>query len=293
VGLPESFDSAQALAATEGRNFFLSRLRLNVDALSHLYSSLRVRNDRWNQLIMVVSSIGALVTSILTISNLTMWPYEIIPIIIQTISGVMAAWVRFYDYPKRMEVIINAKHATNDARERLEKSAVIDEELWELYCIAAKTLDVVMTPNERDASLVLALKYMKRERLREAQLGVLLNLSDVDLINKKKVNKLRIGTVDSNSSEANGDESPLHMVAPHPPPLFSRGGGIVKVDEDSSSAHGPMIVQLKAAAMLSEERKSETADDETDVHHGSDEAFSANAEIVSDDSDGRGQTTLV
>jgi hypothetical protein len=290
AGLPESYDSAQALAATEGRNFFLSRLRLNVDALSQLYSSLRSRNDRWNQLIMVVSSIGALVTSILTISNLTMWPYEIIPIVIQTFSGVMAAWVRFYDYPKRMELIINAKHATNDTRERLEKSAVIDEELWELYCIATKTLDAVMTPDERDSSLVLALKYMQRERLREAQLGILLNMSDADLINQKKLKKLRIGTVDSNSSNVNSDDSPLDMTASRPPPPSTCGDVVEKADEFPSSAPEQVMEQFKAAALISNEGKSDTADSETGIHVGLNESYEDNS---SDGSNGRTQINLV
>jgi len=196
-------DTALALDSTQSRDFFLSRLRMDVDALSHSYSDLRKHNDRWNQLIMVISALGALITSILTIAGMTGWPFEIVPIVIQTSSGVMAAWMRFYDFPKRMEAIINTKHTTNDIRERLEKSPTIDENLWEQYCSSVKNLDNVLTPQERDYSHVLALKYMKKERVREAQLHMLLNMTNDELLASckgKKKDKKDKGSDDGSSS---------------------------------------------------------------------------------------------
>lgn len=209
----DTHDTALALEATVSREFFLNRLRMDVDALSHQYDALRRCNDTWNQVIMVVSAFGALITSILTIANLIGWPYEIVPIVIQTLSGVLAAWIRFYDFPKRMEAIINTKHASNDIRERLHKAPAIDENLWELYCSAVKDLDSVLTPDERDRSHVLALKYMKRERIREAQLHKLLSLSNDELINGRSLRKLGINGNKSFKDESS-DGSPIPSPLP-------------------------------------------------------------------------------
>jgi len=209
-----SGDTALALEPTENREFFLNRLRMDVDALSHSYSRLRGYNDWWNQMIMVISSLGALVTSVLTIAERTGWPYEVVPIVIQTSSGILAAWMRFYDFPKRMEAIINAKHATNDVRERLQKSAIVDDALWEQYCNAVKNLDSVLTPEERDASHVLALKFMKRERVREAQLHGLLGMSNIDLIRGKKLKHLGIGHRATSDPHSDTEQPSVRQTSP-------------------------------------------------------------------------------
>jgi hypothetical protein len=181
---------------------------------------------------MITSAVGALVTSILTIAELTGWPYEIVPIVVQTSSGVIAAWMRFYDFPKRMEAVINIKHTSNDTRERMQKSAAIDDQLWEQYCAAVKSLDAVLTPEERDSSHVQALKFMKRERIREAQLHQLVSLDYDELLSQK--NTKRIMRMFDNGSDSS--DPPLSPTRRHRSssldvmPGFSNSEPIVETD---------------------------------------------------------------
>jgi hypothetical protein len=242
-------DTALALDPTLNRDHYLSKLQNDVDALSHLYTSLRNRNDKWNQLIMVISSLGALITSVLTIANLTGWPYEVVPIVIQTLSGVMAAWMRFYDFPKRMEAIINAKHYSNDVREKMHKSAVVSEELWELYCTSARGVDEVMTPQERDVCHVAALKYRERQMYRTAMLNKLLRMTDNELIERRSRSRWS-SKVDSSSETSSVDEgTPLVRTSGRPNQTLRLGRrvtGSPVIDGEFSHTHG-QNEQYKAA----------------------------------------------
>jgi hypothetical protein len=170
------------LLPTENRRYHLLRLRVEVDSLTFAYTNLKRRNDRWNQYIMLITSLGALITSVMTIAEFVGWPFEIVPIIIQTIAGMMAGWMRFYDFPKRMEAIINAKHSTNDTRERLERSQAIDEAMWDQICSAARMVDAVLTPNEREVAHKAAIKYQGNEAKREAKLHKLLAMGAEQLL---------------------------------------------------------------------------------------------------------------
>lgn len=176
-GGTEIEDTCLALDPTESQNLFLNKLRIDVDSLSHQYAHLKASNDKWNQIIMMVSTAGALVTSVLTIAGKTGWPYEVVPIVIQTFSGALAGWMRFYDFPKRMEQIINVKHSYQEIREKFQRSPMIDKPLWDEFTRAVKSLDDVLSPDERDRAHGQALKYMRKERQREAQLTALLAMS--------------------------------------------------------------------------------------------------------------------
>lgn len=180
-------DTARGLQPTVDRDFQLLKLRMDVDGLTFTYARLKERNDKWNQHIMLITSFGALVTSIMTVANFVGWPYEIVPIVIQTLAGMMAGWMRFYDFPKRMEAIINAKHSSNDVREHLERSQAIDEAMWDQICGSSKMVDAVLTPEERERAHKAAFKYQTNEMKRNAKLHALMEKSNKELINMKDI----------------------------------------------------------------------------------------------------------
>uniref|UniRef100_A0A2V0RHN9 Uncharacterized protein n=1 Tax=viral metagenome TaxID=1070528 RepID=A0A2V0RHN9_9ZZZZ len=185
MSLQKIRDTAPGLTPTDNRQLYLSLLTNSVDCLSYAYDNIKNLNDRWSQAVMMVTSIGALITSILTIANFTGWPFEIVPIVIQTVAGMMSGWMRFYDFPKRMEGIVNAKHSTNDVRERVERAAAVDEQLWDQICGAFKLIDSVLTPLEREKSQKMAFKLHKQKRKREAQLAAFLYKSVDELTHMK------------------------------------------------------------------------------------------------------------
>lgn len=228
-----SKDTALALDPTDHRTFYLARLKIDVDALSFNYEKLKASNDCWNQVIMVISSLGALITSILTIAKLVGWPFEIVPIVIQTAAGVIAAWMRFYDFPKRMEAVINIKHATNSVRERMQKSPIVDDNLWEQYCMSVKSLDEVLTPQERDKAHKWALKQMKDQRIRVAELEVLLNMSTEELLSKEGRKKLKA----IEKLQSNGDST---SSSPSKKMLKSASVGLMLGDRQAQSAFHEM-----------------------------------------------------
>jgi len=186
-------DHLQKLTSKEKRDFFLLRVRIDVDGLTYIYDSLKKANDSWNQLIMVSTSIGDLITSIMTIAGWKGWPFEIVPIIIQTLAGMMAGWMRFYDFPKRMEAVINAKHSSNDVRYRLQKARkeenAISDTLWDNICNSAKEVDSVLTPSEREKAHKAAIKYQRNEIKRAAQIKLMLACSIEDLATMSTVNE--------------------------------------------------------------------------------------------------------
>jgi len=221
-------DTALALTPTQNRNFHLARMEVYVDGLSYIYKHLRQRNDKWNKIIMVTSAIGALITSILTIAKLVGWPYEIVPIVIQTASGVIAAWMRFYDFPRRMEEVINTKHAANETLERLHKAPLLDEQLWEQISASVKGIYSILTPTERDRSHKHALKHIKRGRVRDAQLRRILAMTPEELLSLRKKDTYRkmksfssslLGRRDTNGDSI-GSESPPLRSSLHINPMF-------------------------------------------------------------------------
>jgi len=175
--------------------------------LSHQYAVLKKSNDKWNQIIMLVSTVGALVTSVLTIAGKTGWPYEIVPIVIQTFSGMLAGWMRFYDFPKRMEAIINAKHTYQEIREKFQRSPIVDKALWDEFTRAVKSLDDVLSPEERDKAHANALKYMRKERQREAQLTALISMTHEQVLNNASFKSVEIHT-DTDSLSSNDSPRP-------------------------------------------------------------------------------------
>jgi len=88
-------DTAEALTPTQSRALLVLKLKNDVDALSLIYEGIKVSCDRCNQAILIISSCGALTSSITSIGGIIGWQIEIIPIVIQTFSGVLAAWIRF------------------------------------------------------------------------------------------------------------------------------------------------------------------------------------------------------
>jgi len=156
---------------------------------------------------MLISTLGALITSVLTIAGKTGWPYEIVPIVIQTFSGMLAGWMRFYDFPKRMEAIINAKHTYQEIREKFQRSPIVDKALWDEFTRAVKSLDDVLSPDERDKAHSNALKYMRKERQREAQLTALISMTHEQVLNNASFKSVEIHT-DTDSISSNDSPRP-------------------------------------------------------------------------------------
>jgi len=143
-------DTAAALTPTDSRALYVLKLKADVDALSLIYNDIKDRCDRCNQTILIISSIGALTSSITTIAGVDGWEIQVLPIVVQTLSGVLAAWIRFYDFPKRMESIINAKKGANDVKLKFEQSASITVGLWNDYTAIQHEMDSAITPDERN-----------------------------------------------------------------------------------------------------------------------------------------------
>jgi len=167
-------DTAQALTPTDSRALYVLKLKADVDALSMIYNDIKDRCDRCNQSILIISSIGALTSSITSIAGITGWEIEIVPIIVQTLSGVLAAWIRFYDFPKRMESIINAKKGANDVKLKFEQSPNVDQALWNDYTSIQHEIDNAITPEERNAFMHKAIRLRKDMIMLDADIHDLL-----------------------------------------------------------------------------------------------------------------------
>jgi len=156
-------DTASALTPTDAVNLYVTRLQADVDMLSIIYNGIKDKGDHFNQVILLISSAGALTSSITAIAGLSGWEMEIIPIVIQTSAGLIAAWIRFYDFPKRMEEIINAKKNANDAKMRFMKSASVTKTLWEDYAGVQHEICACITPDEKMVAIRSAIKYRRAE----------------------------------------------------------------------------------------------------------------------------------
>jgi len=150
-------DTAKPLAPSRAHNLYVLKLQADVDSLSLIYEDIKTKCDRCNQTILIISSLGALTSSITSLAGASGWQFEIIPIIVQTLSGVLAAWIRFYDFPKRMEEIINCKKSANDARMKFEVCQIVTPELWNDYSKVQHEIAVAISPHERRHAMKLAL----------------------------------------------------------------------------------------------------------------------------------------
>jgi hypothetical protein len=177
-------DTAEALNATNHRDEVLLHLKMTRDACSYAYDKLNKANSHWQQMIMVVATTGAFSTAVLALADKTGWPFELVPILVQTVAGAMAAWVRFYDFPRRMEELINVKHQTSDILESVRQSATITEELWAKYTSAITEVEDVMTPSLYDKAHKNSTKTLQRALIREARVRELTTLSDEQLARK-------------------------------------------------------------------------------------------------------------
>lgn len=177
-------DTAEALNATTHRDEVLLHLKMTRDACSYAYDKLNRSNSRWQQLIMVVATTGAFSTAVLALADKTGWPFELVPILVQTVAGAMAAWIRFYDFPRRMEELINVKHQTSDILESVRQSAAITDEIWAKYTSAITDVEDVMSPMLYDKAHKDSTKTLQRGLIREARVRELTTLSDEQLVRK-------------------------------------------------------------------------------------------------------------
>ena len=126
---------------------------------------------------MVLTSIGALVTSALTIAEERRLETELVPIVVQAIASAASGWCRFYDFPNRMEKLINAQNSVNNVREQMERASKIDDHLWEQYCAAVKLVDSVLPPADRDKYHRKSVKGIKSGVVRQHYLINVINAS--------------------------------------------------------------------------------------------------------------------
>jgi len=111
-------DTAIGLSPTENCTMYRSEVEKMIDVVQMYTRDVIDRSNKWNQIIMVISSGGALITSILAIGGYRGWPYEIFPIIVQTLAAVISSWVNYYGYP---EEIRKCSEFTKDAGTTLTK----------------------------------------------------------------------------------------------------------------------------------------------------------------------------
>ena len=161
------------------------------DAVSSAHQQLKGENDDWNKLIITISLITGMIESIKMKLKLDAPVWSLIPILLSSVIAGCSSLMKFRDYPKRMEMLIQSQSLLTNTITKLRSHTELDADLLNEYNLALSSLENTMYPNQRKVFLKQShknlIEIMKQEQ------------KYYDLINK--VNTGEIVDSDSNNSK--------------------------------------------------------------------------------------------
>ena len=174
----------------------INDLRSKRDALSLAHQKLKTDSDDWNKLIICLSLTTGLLESIKMKLNLNGAGWALVPILLSSITAACSSLIKFRDFPKKMEVLIQSSANLTSVLNKARNHNEIDEDLTQEYHIALEKLETSLYPNERKTFLKQSHKNLI-EILRQEQ-------KYFELI--EKVNNHEAVILSDDSSSSSSDE---------------------------------------------------------------------------------------
>lgn len=146
----------------EQQNIFTIRadLKAKRDALSLCHEELKKDSDDWNKLIIILSLLNGMIETVKIQLQLTSSGYKLLPIFISSLIAIISSLIKFRDYPRRMEVLIQSVAMLTDTLCKYRNHTEIDDDLIREYNNALEKLETSIYPDIRRKYLYLAHKNL-------------------------------------------------------------------------------------------------------------------------------------
>ena len=135
-------------------------LKAKRDALSLCHEELKKDSDDWNKTIIVLSLVNGMIETVKIQLQLNSSGFKLLPIFISSIIAIVSSLIKFRDYPRRMEVLIQSISMLTDTLNKYRNHKQIDDELIREYNNALEKLETSIYPDIRRKYLYLSHKNL-------------------------------------------------------------------------------------------------------------------------------------
>ena len=135
-------------------------LKAKRDALSLCHEELKKDSDDWNKTIIVLSLVNGMIETVKIQLELNSSGFKLLPIFISSIIAIVSSLIKFRDYPRRMEVLIQSISMLTDTLNKYRNHKQIDDELIREYNNALEKLETSIYPDIRRKYLYLSHKNL-------------------------------------------------------------------------------------------------------------------------------------
>ena len=141
-------------------NNIRSDLKAKRDALSLCHEELKKDSDDWNKTIIVLSLLNGMIETVKIQLQLNSSGFRLLPIFISSLIAIISSLIKFRDYPRRMEVLIQSIAMLTDTLNKYRNHKEIDDELIREYNNALEKLETSIYPDIRRKYLYLSHKNL-------------------------------------------------------------------------------------------------------------------------------------
>lgn len=224
-----NFDEESLKQLGEQIKFRTDRLKFEAVRLRSMLAIVKKSYNKCSKIIAFIAGFSGMGQAIMQILEYKQVYIEILPIVLSIVISVFAVWIRFNDYPKRMEKLCIAIETVDSSVKAHLTSQMRNSEDWETlntsYASALAKATSCGRPEEQDTAGENALKYMKKEHKRQNDFNA--TMSDPTYgLSKKQIKKRGVTVPDLLMLEDGSLDKRKEMLKNSPqrgrPGVFSR-----------------------------------------------------------------------
>ncbi len=152
----------------ESRLEIINEIKAKRDAISLGHQQLKNDSDTWNKVIILLSLVTGGLESIKMKLNLNGAGWSLVPIMLSSVIAACSALIKFRDFNKKMEILIEANSRLTSILTKARNHATLDQDLICEYHDGLECIETSMYPNERKLYLRQShknlIEIMKQER---------------------------------------------------------------------------------------------------------------------------------
>lgn len=152
----------------ESRLEIINEIKAKRDAISLGHQQLKNDSDTWNKVIILLSLVTGGLESIKMKLNLNGAGWSLVPIMLSSVIAACSALIKFRDFNKKMEILIEANSRLTSILTKARNHSVLDQDLICEYHDGLECIETSMYPNERKLYLRQShknlIEIMKQER---------------------------------------------------------------------------------------------------------------------------------
>jgi hypothetical protein len=142
-------------------------LKCKRDALALCHEELKKDSDDWNKTIIILSLLNGMLETVKIQLELDTSIFKLSPIFLSSVIAVISSLIKFRDYPRRMEILIQSHSMLTNSLNKYRNHTNINDELIRDYNDSLEKLETSIYPDIRKKYLNLShknlLSIMKEE----------------------------------------------------------------------------------------------------------------------------------